>query len=320
MASNEEKIVKEIEELRKKKAAERNTFQEKNPSGEVLWATRKMSEADFHRYLYTLINSEDKTSQERADKLAKEADRWEDILAKDFKSENKRQPNELEKENIAEEAIKKAFASVQVRQANDKIKELETRGARFDEIQTWKTTKGHALTQQQGNRSFSQRIRSAEVQPGPKPEPPKPGPGPGPEPPTGGGWYNLSVNVWPENAGRTTPRDGEIYRYAPGSKVTIQQRPNKDFKFEHWSLDGAPVTSRYGSSAALEVKMNNNHSVFAVYSGGPKPPEPGPQPGPEPGPERTKRKHLIIKSHPCKGVQGIVDDQIQFLTDNSIDV
>ncbi|HLD39312.1 MAG TPA: hypothetical protein VJB05_03295, partial [archaeon] len=114
----------------------------------------------------------------------------------------------------------------------------------------------------------------------PKPPPPPPNPPP-PQPPGRGEGVVLSVHVEPDNAGRTSPRDGEVHRYEKNSIVTVQQRPNKNYTFDHWVLDGtlipaavAPARIAADGESVIDVLMDRNHTVFAVFLKGPEPPPP----------------------------------------------
>src|SRR3989338_2001420 len=141
----------------------------------------------------------------------------------------------------------------------------------------------------------------------PKPPPPPPNPPP-PQPPGRGEGVVLSVHVEPDNAGRTSPRDGEVHRYEKNSIVTVQQRPNKNYTFDHWVLDGtlipaavAPARIAADGESGIDVLMDMYHTIFAVFLKGPEPPPPPPPPPP---PE--KKPKIIVKAN-VKKVQAWID-------------
>ena len=151
----------------------------------------------------------------------------------------------------------------------------------------------------------------------PKPRPPLPQP-PVPPPDRGEGVV-LSVHVEPDNAGRTSPRDGEVHRYEKNSMVTVQQRPNKSYTFDHWVLDGtlipaaaAPARIAADGQSVLDVLMDRNHTVFAVFVQEPLPPPAAPPPPPPP-----EQIHITIRSVPITNVSFSVDGH-QKRTDDSV--
>src|SRR3989338_3564119 len=111
--------------------------------------------------------------------------------------------------------------------------------------------------------------RPRPPQPEPPPQPPElpqlPGGERGGE--AGGNNPVLTVNVSPEEGGRTTPRDGEVHGYTFGKSVVVQQRANKGYTFSHWELDGGRV-----DSDVLPLVMDMNYTVFAVFEKNPEPP------------------------------------------------
>src|SRR3989338_7041408 len=117
---------------------------------------------------------------------------------------------------------------------------------------------------------------------------------PPPPPPEGGDRVVLSVHVEPDNAGRTSPRDGEVHRYNKNSVMPVQQRPNKGYVFDHWVLDGtsiapnvAPARIAADGQSVIDVTMDRNHTVFAVFTGG----------------EDTEKTNLIVDSTPFQRVR-----------------
>lgn len=106
--------------------------------------------------------------------------------------------------------------------------------------------------------------------PTPIPVPPTPTPVPVPPPPQDDK-FTLSVNTSPKGAGRTTPRDGEIHRYDKDEKIVIQQFANPDYTFVGWRVNGVDEPGTVmGGHNVLELTMDQNYTVFAVYEGGEK--------------------------------------------------
>lgn len=141
----------------------------------------------------------------------------------------------------------------------------------------------------------------------PKPVPPIK-PDPPPQPPAGGGDKPvLTVNVSPKEGGRTTPTQDEAHFYKYMSEVFVQQQANDGFVFSHWLLDGNPVYDD-----VLEVLMDRNHTVFAVFEGGIVQPPPPPPP--------PTQFTITIRSLPFTGVTFAVDGLHTSHTNNTITV
>ncbi|MBI4174401.1 MAG: hypothetical protein HY517_02050, partial [Candidatus Aenigmarchaeota archaeon] len=117
------------------------------------------------------------------------------------------------------------------------------------------------------NVEFQQIEKNAPKRPKPvkPPQPDPPPPPPPPEPPGESGKDKpvLAVNVSPKDGGRTTPKQDEVHSYKFGSEVFVQQQANDGYEFSHWLLDGNPVYDDI-----LEVLMDRNHTVFAIFEGG----------------------------------------------------
>ncbi|MGA3192712.1 MAG: thermopsin family protease [Candidatus Bathyarchaeia archaeon] len=73
--------------------------------------------------------------------------------------------------------------------------------------------------------------------------------------------YTLTISA--TAGGTTTPVPG-VYSYAAGSVVGVSARPNVNYGFDHWVLDGVNV----GPANPTSVTMNTNHALQAVFGSG----------------------------------------------------
>ncbi|MBL7206105.1 MAG: MFS transporter [Candidatus Aenigmarchaeota archaeon] len=161
--------------------------------------------------------------------------------------------------------------------------------------------------------------------PPPAPAPPPPAPAPAPVPPPGK--VILAVNEAPEKAGWVNLHGKS--EPAKDSVVTIHQRPNPGYTFDHWTVNGVnlwpgdilenrfgpgmpappavpnkitgvrdglaarqpgvpphtiPDVDLYTGDSEIDIKMDQNYSVVAHYTGGPAAAAPAPAGGPPAGP------------------------------------
>jgi len=71
--------------------------------------------------------------------------------------------------------------------------------------------------------------------------------------------YTLTITT--TTGGITDPVPG-TYTYDAGSSVPVQAFPSANYMFDHWVLDGSPA----GSGNPIDVLMNDNHTLHAVFS------------------------------------------------------
>ncbi len=77
-----------------------------------------------------------------------------------------------------------------------------------------------------------------------------------------------AVNLTVENSlgqGTVTPGPG-VYNYAQGSTATITAAPNGQHVLHHWIVDGNDVPPNPANPNVLEVLMDANHTVRAVFT------------------------------------------------------
>ncbi len=77
--------------------------------------------------------------------------------------------------------------------------------------------------------------------------------------------YTLAITA---STGGTTDPVPDDYTYYEGEVVTVTATADLDYFFHHWELDGAHV----GSANPIEVAMDVDHSLNAVFSTSPPPP------------------------------------------------
>jgi len=71
--------------------------------------------------------------------------------------------------------------------------------------------------------------------------------------------YTLTITT--TTGGTTDPVPG-TYTYDAGSSVPVQAFPSANYMFDHWVLNGSPA----GSDNPIDVLMNDNHTLHAVFS------------------------------------------------------
>jgi len=74
--------------------------------------------------------------------------------------------------------------------------------------------------------------------------------------------YTLTIT---STAGGTTNPAPSAYSYAEGTLVEVTAIPNAGYNLDHWKLDGANV----GAPNPIEVTMNTNHTLHAVFVAAP---------------------------------------------------
>jgi hypothetical protein len=71
---------------------------------------------------------------------------------------------------------------------------------------------------------------------------------------------SLTINVSPAGSGTLYPEIG-TYIFPRGSSITVDQTSRDGYKFDHWLLDGAPVSN----NLTITVRMDMDHNLTAVY-------------------------------------------------------
>jgi len=70
--------------------------------------------------------------------------------------------------------------------------------------------------------------------------------------------YNLTIMT--TTGGTTTPSPG-THTYITGTEATVTAIPEAGYSFDHWELDGISI----GSDNPVDVPMDNNHTLAAVF-------------------------------------------------------
>jgi hypothetical protein len=71
---------------------------------------------------------------------------------------------------------------------------------------------------------------------------------------------SLIVNITPPGSGTPRPEIGS-YLLPKGSSITVTQTSRDGYKFDHWLLDGAPVSN----NLTITLRMDMDHNLTAVY-------------------------------------------------------
>jgi len=71
--------------------------------------------------------------------------------------------------------------------------------------------------------------------------------------------YTLTITT--TNGGTTNPTPG-TYTHSAGTILSVTALPNPGYKPDHWILDGSSA----GSSNPINILMNNNHNLQAVFA------------------------------------------------------
>jgi len=77
--------------------------------------------------------------------------------------------------------------------------------------------------------------------------------------------YTLTISV--TGQGTTSPAVGG-HVYGSGSTASVSAAPDSGWSFDHWVLDGSPA----GSTIPIDVLMDDDHTLEAVFKQAPSPP------------------------------------------------
>ena len=83
--------------------------------------------------------------------------------------------------------------------------------------------------------------------------------------------YTLTMSVYPNNSGTTTP-DSSQANIQAGQAVSISANPNSDYTFTNWTLVTGTATIANASSAATTVTLSSNATISANFQKNDTPP------------------------------------------------
>ena len=70
----------------------------------------------------------------------------------------------------------------------------------------------------------------------------------------------FTLNIMPATCGNTSPASG-IHTYFQGTETAVTANPQAGYSFDHWELDEISV----GSTNPLDILMDKNHTLLAVF-------------------------------------------------------